>query len=559
MTSIPDTSSSESRHYNLAGLSQKDFWILCMSMWSCSFLSAFDGTIVATLLGPISSSFLAANLASWLGTAYLLSVCCFTPIYGRLCNIIGRQAAMLIALGFFTLGNVMCAVAPSMHFLVAARAIAGIGGGGLTSVGSTIMSDLVPITHRGIFQGYANIAFGFGAGLGPPLGGLMSDGLGWRWAFFLQIPLLLLSAVLIYFKVRYTTNELSTSDSVDPIVTARRQTAREKLSRIDFLGCFLLAGFVGSSLFAVSLKTNSTSADACKWSDPVISGLFAASVVLFVIFVLVEAYYATEPVLPLELLTQRTPISVAINNLSLVMMVYGTMYTVPLYLTTVRLMTAAEAGKHLIPNSFFGPTGSLLAGLLVRHTGRYYWFTALGGCFAVISSSLLSTWNTGTPEYMLWTNLCPQSLAAGSVTTFTIVGLIADIGRDHVAVATGLSYVFRTIGQVLGVSLSGALTQTILQKELQRRITGEGAGDIIASIRKSSASIRLLPPDLQLSAVQSYQKAFHGVFSVSIVFAVVALLAGLGLKEVDLQGISGRQKVSEGPTGRAGASVGDEE
>lgn len=152
------------QHYNLAGLSQFDFWVLCVSMWSCSFLSSFDGTIVATLLGPISSSFNASDLGSWLGTAYLLSVCCFTPIYGRLCDIVGRQSSMLIALAFFSLGNVLCAVAPTMEFLIAARMIAGIGGGGLTSVGSTIMSDLVPITHRGIFQGYGNIMFGLGSG-----------------------------------------------------------------------------------------------------------------------------------------------------------------------------------------------------------------------------------------------------------------------------------------------------------------------------------------------------------------------------------------------------------
>jgi MFS family permease len=91
-------------------------------------------------------------------------VCCFTPIYGRLCDIIGRQGSMLVALSFFSLGNIACAFAPDMKFLIAARAVAGIGGGGLTSVSSTIMSDLVPITHRGIFQGYGNIMFGLGSG-----------------------------------------------------------------------------------------------------------------------------------------------------------------------------------------------------------------------------------------------------------------------------------------------------------------------------------------------------------------------------------------------------------
>lgn len=162
-THVPEVP-TEQQHYNLVGLSKANFWVLCLSMWSCSFLSAFDGTVVATLLGPISSSFHASDLASWLGTSYLLSVCCFTPIYGRLCDIVGRQRSMLIALSFFFIGNVFCGVAPTMEFLIAARMVAGIGGGGLTSVGSTIMSDLVPITHRGIFQGYGNIFFALGGG-----------------------------------------------------------------------------------------------------------------------------------------------------------------------------------------------------------------------------------------------------------------------------------------------------------------------------------------------------------------------------------------------------------
>lgn len=154
----------ENAHFNLVGLSAFDFWVLCGSMWSCSFLASFDGTIVATLLGPISSSFNASDLGSWLGTSYLLSVCCFTPIYGRLCDIVGRQRSMLIALSFFSLGNVLCAVAPSMECLIAARMVAGIGGGGLTSVGSTIMSDIVPISYRGIWQGFGNVLFGLGSG-----------------------------------------------------------------------------------------------------------------------------------------------------------------------------------------------------------------------------------------------------------------------------------------------------------------------------------------------------------------------------------------------------------
>lgn len=262
----------------------------------------------------------------------LLSVCCFTPIYGRLCDIIGRQHSMLLALSLFSLGNVLCAVAPNMHFLIAARAIAGMGGGGLTSVGSTIMSDLVPITHRGIFQGYGNIMFGelqfnltdekgMGSGLGAPLGGIINDHLGWRWAFYLQIPLLALCGVLIFWKVRYTVQSPNSSGSNTPI---RTQTVREKLGRVDWLGPFTLAGFIGSALLAVTLVTSATDPELTyAWTDTLILVLFGASAVLFAAFLTVELEYAAEPVLPVELLTQRTPIAVAINNFTISVLSFG--------------------------------------------------------------------------------------------------------------------------------------------------------------------------------------------------------------------------------------------
>ena len=143
---------SSKGHHNLAGLSTLRFRLICLSTWSCAFLAAFDGTVVATLISDIGSSFDASNQASWLGTAYLLSLCCFTPIYGRLSDMIGRRAALLLALTFFTIGTVLCGIAPSMWFLTGARCIAGMGGGGLLSVPVIIMSDLVDLRRRGLYQ-----------------------------------------------------------------------------------------------------------------------------------------------------------------------------------------------------------------------------------------------------------------------------------------------------------------------------------------------------------------------------------------------------------------------
>lgn len=126
---------------------------------------------------------------------------------------------------------------------------------------------------------------------------------------------------MIYFKVRYTVQSPTASGISTPV---KKETARDKLARIDFLGCLLLAGWLGAALIAVSLKTSSTLADAYEWDSPLILGLFGSSAVLFVIFLLVEIYQAKEPVLPVELLKQRTPVSVAINNFTISVLAFGT-------------------------------------------------------------------------------------------------------------------------------------------------------------------------------------------------------------------------------------------
>lgn len=176
-----------------------------------------------------------------------------------------------------------------METLIAARAIAGIGGGGLTSIGSIIVSDVVPLKRRGLYQGWANCFFGLGAGLGGPFGGYLASTLGWRWAFIIQVPILLFSATMVWLKVRI------------PLPNTGEST-RSKVAKIDFLGSFTLVTFVSCLLVAITLKTDST--DKLRpWSDPTILGLLVASVIFAVAFVMVEKYMAKAPLMPMRMIT----------------------------------------------------------------------------------------------------------------------------------------------------------------------------------------------------------------------------------------------------------------
>lgn len=490
-------------------------WVLT-ALWSAVFLGALDGTIVATLLSPIGAYFNRSNQSSYIGTAYLLSVCCFTPLYGRLSDILGRKGAMLLALSLFGSGTLLCGVAPSMNVLIAARAIAGMGGGGVMTVASIAVTDLIPLKKRGIYQGLANILFGAGAGLGGPLGGWLNDQFGWRSAFLFQVPILALSMVLISIKVNIPLPE-----------EVRSLPLRTKLGRIDFFGSLTLVLTVGCLLLGLSLK----STEELAWSHPLIWGLIAASGIWLIVFVTVESKVAEYPVMPIRLIKQRTPLAVSLANLFASIAAFSMIYNVPLYFSAVRLNSSTDAGLHLLPHSIALSSGSLFAGWMMRSTGKLHTLTLASMALGIIASVFVSLWNFNSSEFHLWLDLIPHGFGIASMITTTLIAIIANVRREDIAVATGITYLFRTTGQVLGVSLSGALLQAILTKQLRKRITVPGAVEIIERIRHSTTIIPDLPTQIRIAAVTSYADALRAVFICQVACHAIALLCCLPIQE----------------------------
>ncbi|KAH9844047.1 vacuolar amino acid permease [Rhodofomes roseus] len=499
-------------------------WVLA-GLWSAVFLGALDGTIVATLLAPIGSYFNESNRSSYIGTSYLLSVCCFTPLYGRLSDILGRKGAMLLALSLFGVGTFLCGLAPSMDGLIVARAIAGMGGGGVMTVSSIAVTDLIPLRQRGLYQGLTNILFGLGAGLGGPLGGFLNDTFGWRSAFLFQMPILLFSFVLVIVKVNIKLPE-----------EIQQQSLHTKIRRIDYLGSFTLVGTVGCLLLGFSLK----STEELGWSHPLIWGLLLASVIWCILFVLVETHWSPYPVMPMRLVKQRTPLFVSLACFFGSVAAFSALYNVPLYFSAVRLDSSTDAGLHLLPHSVAISTGSVFAGwyVVMRRTGKLYTLTLVSCFMTVIAASMLVFWNENTSWFHLWFDIVPQGLGMASVITTTLIAMIASVVKEDLAVATGITYLFRTTGQVLGVSLSGALLQAILTRKLRERITGPGAIEIIEQIRHSTSMIPQLEPHLRQAAVDSYADALRIVFICQAVANLLCFLCCIPIQENSLPCVS---------------------
>ncbi|KAF8308600.1 MFS general substrate transporter [Clavulina sp. PMI_390] len=512
-------------------------WLLVV-IWSGIFVIALDITIIPTLISPIGSYFDASHQVSYIGTSYLLSVCCFSPLYGRLAEVLGRKGAMLLALGLFGVGTTLCGLAPSMVSLIVARAITGMGGGGIMTVASVALSDVVPLKHRGLYDGLANLLFGLGSGLGS-LGGFVNDRLGWRWAFFAQVPIIALSFVMVLVNTSMTS----------PV---KRNTLRETLGRIDWLGSLLLVIFVGSFLVAVTFKT----AEEMPWTSPQVWGLLLTSLLSGCGFLAVEAFVSTEPILLLRLLNQRTPLSISTATFAISIIGFSTIYSLPLYFTAVKLQPASEAGAHLFPNSVAIVASTFLSGWIIKSTGKY-WLLSIASAGAILFANLLfASWNDHTSSFQLWVDIVPSGSGMASLYGTTMIALISSVSHAEMPVAIGLYYLFRNTGQVLGVSMSGAITQSILRTQLRDRIHAPNAEELIREIRHSTSIIPTLEPELRDAAVTSWAIALRAVFIFNAILALVALLACIPMEEHELSStVSTEVKPSATPAASAGEDV----
>ncbi|CED84921.1 Predicted transporter (major facilitator superfamily) [Phaffia rhodozyma] len=498
-------------------LSKTRFRLLMAGLWTMTFVAALDGTIVATLVSSIGSSFSAMESAGWIGTSYLLASCCFTPLYGRLCDIFGRKGSIVLAGSLFASGTLLCGLAANMKQLIVFRFLAGMGGGGFAVVGSVIVSDIIPLKQRGLYQGYTNLLFGLGGALGAPLGGFISDTIGWRAAFLGQMPLLISAVSVIFFNTKEPASYLSNKTST-----------AEKLKKIDYLGSFTLVTSVGSLCLALSLKTKGLA----KWSDGSIWGMLLTSAVSMVAFVLVEWKFAVQPVLPMGLLGQRTALFSLITNFLLAVVTFSILYNIPLFFTAVRLTSNAAAGAHLITNSASVCFGSLGAGWYMRHTGKYWKLQLIAALGPLFSTIVLATvWDYNTPEWILNTTLIPAGLGFSCVITTTLLALISSVERENIPVATGMSYLSRTTGQVIGVSLSATASQAILEKSLRSKITGEGSTQIINDILHSIDYIRELPAELQQMATDSWATSLRYIFVSQAILSFILLVCLLPIRE----------------------------
>ncbi|KAF4950378.1 hypothetical protein FSARC_13212 [Fusarium sarcochroum] len=441
--------------------------------WIGVFLGAVDSTIIATLSGPISSEFQSLSLLSWLATAYLISNAACQPISGRLTDIFGRGPGLVFSNIFFAAGNLICGLAKDETSMIIGRVVAGIGGGGLMSISTFLGSDLVPLRKRGIIQGLGNICYGSGAMLGGVFGGLINDhtSQGWRLAFLIQVPPVLVSAVAVHFLVR-----------VPP-----KQSDKSFLSRIDFVGAFLTSSFLVFLLLGLNSGGNTV-----PWTHPLPLTSIPLAVITFGLFLYWESK-ASQPIIPVKLLLDRTVLNACLCNLFCTMVVMGALFYVPLYLQVLG-SSATQSGVQILPSPIGISVGSLISGFMMKKTGKYTKLGVTGLLVLIAGVVFLTAQNEHSPKWLMAISFFLIGSGYGATLTTTLLACIAAVDHSQQAVITSATYLARSLGSTVGITIGSAVYQNILKARLWERFGDQpGAADEIRRIRDNLDEINHLP------------------------------------------------------------------
>ena len=395
-------------------------------------LAALDQTIVTPAIATMGHSLGGESYLFWIVSAYFLTATAVTPLYGKLADVHGRRPVLLAGIAIFVLGSVAAALASTMLWLIVARAVQGLGGGGLIALAQTVIGDLVPAKERGRFAVYISGTWAIASIAGPVLGGLIAEHLHWSVIFWLNVPLAAFAVAM-------------TNESLKRVPWQRRE------HRLDILGSVLIV--VATVLLMLGLTLGGAGA---PWLSLQVAGSLAGASVLAAVFLL-HLLRAPEPLIPLEVLKNPVVLWATTSVFFAMAAFIGLVVYIPLYLELVHGMSASAAGFALVGYMVGTVVGANVAARTMAHVAHYRRLPVAGLAVSIIALAVLAYSAATLPFIGVELLLIVIGLGSGAQFPVTTVATQNSVDPRDMGVATGVLGFLRALGSAIGVAIIGAI------------------------------------------------------------------------------------------------------
>jgi EmrB/QacA subfamily drug resistance transporter len=535
----PSPAPTPPSHPAPAAMTHRQIMEALTGLLAAFFTAIISSTIVANALPTIMSELKGTQTDfAWVITAALLANAATTPIWGKLADLFNKKFLVQLSIVIFVAGSVMAGLSETIPLLLTARVIQGIAMGGLTALAQAIIGSIIPPRDRGKYSGYMGGVMAVGTAGGPLLGGFIVDSpLGWRWTFFVCVPLAIVALILLQ-------------------VTLKLPHVRRP-ARIDWLGSVLLTSGVSLLLIWVSFAGNPDYYDWWSWQTAAMVG---GGVALLALLVFVESRVA-QPIIPLKIISQRTTALAILASVAVGVGMFGSSAFLGQYFQVARGATPTEAGLLTLPMIAGNLIGSVLSGQLISRTGKWKRYLVAGSILLIGGLGLAGTIDHTTELWLTGIYTAILGLGLGLLMQNLVLAVQNTVRASDIGTASASVAFFRSVGGAIGVSVLGAILGTRV-KELAAE--GLAAAGIPAAGGSAGGSMDLtdMPAPVRDIMRAAYGDATAEIFLISAVIGIVALVSILFIKEqplrrtVDIQPAAAASAAASAAGADAGADAG---